>query len=61
MRNRLSFILVIVWIFTGFLCLGIGVREFILRTENNYLIFFIMAIVAFGFAWFRYKQRRKDS
>jgi len=60
MKNRLSFLLVVVWVITGILCLGLGIREAVLQTGKQYFFLFIMAAVAFGFAWYRYSGGRKE-
>lgn len=61
MNNRLSFlILEIIWIITGILCIGAGIF-FIMKNgyTNRVLLFGLMALISFLFAWFRHNQRKK--
>jgi hypothetical protein len=61
MSNKSLIILEIIWIATGFLCIAAGIRIIIINGYNNrILIFAIMALVSFLFAWFRHRQRKKS-
>jgi len=59
MKNRSYLILEIVWIIVGIACVAAGIRSAILTSGYQSLIFFIMALVSFSFAWFRHNQRKK--
>jgi len=58
MKNRGLLLLKIVWIIVGIACLAAGIRSVIMEGGYRFVVFFIMAVVSFGFAWIRHKQRR---
>ena len=50
----------IVWIGTGILSIAAGIRYVIASgSSSKILIFALMALVCFVFAWIRHKQRKK--
>jgi len=60
MRNSLLLFFEILWITTGVLCIAAGIR--IARTDGSskIIIFVLMAVVSFLFAWLKHKQRKKS-
>jgi hypothetical protein len=61
MKNRFSLILEVLWIVIGIVCIAAGLRSVVLKDNSNIIIiFFVMAMISFGFAWFRHNQRRKE-
>jgi len=60
MRNNSLLILEIIWIATGVLCIAAGIRFAIMSSGSKIYIFLLMALISFGFAWLRYKQRKKS-
>jgi hypothetical protein len=50
----------IIWITTGFLCLGAAIRAALINGSNKIPIFVLMALICFVFAWLRHKQRKKS-
>jgi hypothetical protein len=60
MRNSSLLVLEIVWIATGILCIIAGIRFAITNGTNKVLLFALMALVCFVFAWIRDKQRKKS-
>jgi hypothetical protein len=60
MRKSSLIVLEIVWIATGILSLGAGIRFAITTGGSKVFIFAIMALVSFVFAWIRHKQRKKS-
>jgi|WetSurMetagenome_2_1015567.scaffolds.fasta_scaffold01342_11 hypothetical protein len=59
--SRTNRILEIIWIITGMLCLAAGLRYFILNGySNRLLLFLLMAVISFLYAWFRHSQRKKS-
>jgi hypothetical protein len=60
MRNNSLLIMEIVWIGTGILSIAAGIRYVIVSgSSSKILIFALMALVCFVFAWIRHKQRKK--
>jgi hypothetical protein len=59
MKNRGLLLLEIVWIIVGIACLAAGTRSVIRTGGYQFIVFFVMALVSFGFAWIRHKQRTK--
>jgi hypothetical protein len=49
----------IIWIVTGILCIGAGIRFAITTGGNKVFIFTLLALVSFLFAWLRHNQRKK--
>jgi hypothetical protein len=60
MRNSSLLFLEIIWIVTGVLCIAAGIRFAITTGGSKTLIFALMAVVCFVFAWVRDKQRKKS-
>jgi hypothetical protein len=56
MRNSGQLILEIVWIIIGVFCIIIGIRSAIIGEGNRFIIFLLMAALAFLFAWFRHNK-----
>jgi len=59
MPGKSNLILEIVWLITGFLCLAAGFRYLLNGYDRRILIFVLMAVVSFLFAWYRHRQRKK--
>ena len=59
MKNRYALILEIIWLIIGIICLAGGIRSIFIGDKSRIAVFFIMALIAFGFAWFRHSQRKK--
>jgi hypothetical protein len=59
MRNSTLLILEIIWIATGILCIVAGIRSVSATGGSKILIFALMALVCFVFAWLRERQRKK--
>lgn len=60
MKNKSLLILEIIWITTGILSVAAGIRYAITDGGNKIVIFALMALISFVFAWFRHKQRKKS-
>jgi hypothetical protein len=60
MRNSSLLVLEIIWIATGVLCIGAGIRLALTTGGNKIFIFALMALISFVFAWLRHKQRKKS-
>jgi len=60
MRNSSLLVLEIVWIATGILCIGAGIRFAFITGGNKVFIFALMALISFIFAWLRHNQRKKS-
>jgi hypothetical protein len=60
MNKRLLLILEIIWIITGILCLAAGTRFAVQTGGKRTLIFLLMALVSFLFAWLRHRDRKKS-
>jgi uncharacterized membrane protein len=59
MKNSAHLVMLIIWITAGLLSLAAGIRSVIEYNGDKVLIFILMAIVSFLFAWHRYRQRKK--
>jgi len=59
MPGKSNLILEIVWLITGFLCLAAVFRYLMNGYDRRILIFVLMAVVSFLFAWYRHRQRKK--
>lgn len=61
MRNSSLLVLEVIWIATGVLSVAAGIR-LTLRGGGGtkILIFALMALISFVFAWWRHKQRKKS-
>jgi len=60
MSKKHLLVLEIVWITTGILSLLAGIRYLILEGGNRIIVFIILALVSFLFAWIRHKERKKS-
>jgi len=59
MRNSSILVLEIIWITTGVLCTAAGIRLAVTGGGSKILIFAVMALISFFFAWLRHNQRKK--
>ncbi|MCX6333262.1 MAG: hypothetical protein NT092_03060 [Bacteroidia bacterium] len=59
MNKTFLLILEIVWIITGVLSIFAGIRFANRAGGPGVLIFVLLAIISFLFAWFRHRQRKK--
>jgi len=60
MRNSTLLILEIIWIATGVFCLAASIRIAVTAGGGRSVIFALMALISFLFAWLRHKQRKKS-
>jgi hypothetical protein len=60
MRNNSLLILEIIWWATGVISIVAGIRFAVTEGGIKTLIFILMALVSFLFAWLRHQQRKKD-
>jgi hypothetical protein len=60
MRNSSLLILEIIWIATGILSVAAGIRFAITTGGSKVILFGIMALICFVFAWLRHNQRKKS-
>jgi hypothetical protein len=60
MKSRSLLILEIIWIVIGLVCTAAGIRSAMVTGGTQFLIFTMMAVVSFGFAWVRHSQRKKS-
>jgi len=60
MKNSSLLIMEILWITTGVLCFGAGIRIAVTTGGNKVFVFALMSLVSFLFAWLRHKQRKKS-
>jgi hypothetical protein len=58
MKSRSLLILEIVWIVVGLASIAAGIRSFIFKGGNQWLMFLLMTVISFGFAWVRHTQRK---
>jgi hypothetical protein len=59
MSNRTLLVLEIVWITVGVLCIAAGTRYAITAGGSKIIIFYVMALISFIFAFIRHRQRKK--
>jgi len=59
MNKRFLLILEIIWIFTGILCLVVGIRNAVKTGDNRTWFFLLLSFISFLFAWLRHRQRKK--
>ncbi|MBA4322500.1 MAG: hypothetical protein C0408_06750 [Odoribacter sp.] len=59
MNKKSLLVLEIVWIAVGIICITAGIRFAVTDGGSRVLIFIIMALVSFAFAWLRHRQRKK--
>jgi hypothetical protein len=60
MNKRSLLILEIVWFAVGIICIAAAIRFAIMTGGSRVLIFILMALVSFAFAWVRHRQRKKS-
>jgi hypothetical protein len=60
MRNSSLLILEIIWIVTGILSIAAGIKFAVTSGGSKTIIFALMALISFVFAWLRHKQRKKS-
>jgi len=60
MNKKYLLILEIVWIVTGVLCIAAGIRYAVKTGGAASLLFLLMALISFLFAWIRHRQRKKS-
>ena len=60
MRNSSLLILEIIWWSTGVLSIAAAIRFAATEGGSMTLLFLLMAVITFVFAWLRRKQRKKD-
>jgi membrane associated rhomboid family serine protease len=60
MRNSSLLILEIIWIVAGILSVIAGIRFAMTTGGSKIIIFALMAIISFLFAWMRHRQRKKS-
>ena len=60
MRNSSLLAMEIIWIATGVLSVAAAIKFAIGSGGNRIIIFAMMGLVSFVFAWLRHKQRKKS-
>jgi hypothetical protein len=60
MRNSSLVVLEIIWITTGILSTGAAIRLAFKGGNGRIIIFALMALISFVFAWIRHNQRKKN-
>jgi uncharacterized membrane protein HdeD (DUF308 family) len=60
MNKKALLVLEIVWIVVGIICIAAGIRFATTAGGSRVYIFLGMALVSFGFAWMRHRQRKKS-
>jgi hypothetical protein len=60
MRNSSLLILEIIWWATGIISIAAGIRFAVTGGGIKILLFIVMALVSFLFAWLRHQQRKKS-
>jgi hypothetical protein len=61
MRNSSLLVLEIIWIATGVLSIAAGIRFAVITGWSSMILMFaLMAVISFVFAWLRHKQRKKS-
>jgi hypothetical protein len=60
MNKKTLLILEIVWIAVGVFCIAAGIRYAIISGGSRVFIFLLMALISFGFALMRHRQRKKS-
>jgi hypothetical protein len=61
MKNKYLLVIEIVWIVTGLLSTAAGIRIALDTGGNRVLVFAVLAMVSFLFAWIRHRQRTKSN
>jgi hypothetical protein len=56
MNKKFILILEIIWIATGILSIAAGIRYAIRTGGSGVLIFVLLSVISFLFAWFRHRQ-----
>lgn len=60
MRNSSLLVLEIIWIVAGILSVVAGIRFAMTTGGSKIIIFALMALISFLFAWMRHRQRKKS-
>ena len=60
MRNSSLLAMEIIWIATGVLSVAAAIKFAIVSEGDRTIIFALMGVVSFIFAWLRHKQRKKS-
>jgi hypothetical protein len=60
MNKQSLLVLEIIWIAAGILSITAGIRYAIQTGGWRVVIFILMALVSFAFAWVRHQQRKKS-
>jgi len=60
MNKRFLLIIEIVWIITGSLSMVAGIRYAVQTGGPGVIVFLLLAVVSFLFAWIRHRQRKKS-
>ena len=58
-KNSSLLVLEIIWISTGLICLLISIRVLATTGGSKSIIFAVMALISFAFAWIRHSMRKK--
>jgi hypothetical protein len=61
MKNKYLLAIEIVWITTGILSTAAGIKVALNSGGNRVLVFAVLAMVSFLFAWIRHRQRTKSN
>lgn len=59
MNKKFLLVIEIVWIATGIMAIVAGIKYALATGGAGILIFLLIAVVAFLFAWLRHRQRKK--
>jgi len=59
MNKKFLFILEIIWIVTGLLSIFAGIRYLVAGGGKLFIIFPLLALISFLFAWMRHRERKK--
>lgn len=60
MSKKFLFILEIIWLITGILCVAAGIKYAISPGGAMTFAFLLMAVISFLFAWARHRERKKE-
>jgi hypothetical protein len=59
MNKKLILILEITWTIIGFFCIAVAAKFVVQSDGAKTILFFLMALVSFAFAFIRHRQRKK--
>jgi hypothetical protein len=59
MNKKFLLVLEIIWITTGVLSIAAGIRYAFRTGGAGIIVFALLALISFLFAWFRHRQRKK--